>query len=179
MGKHYKFEFKLKIVQEYLNSSLGYKALTKKYNLKNISLIRRWVNQYLEFGPEGLDKKLKKKVYTRDFKVSVLRFRQENKLSYRETANHFKISNPATLVAWQRKFDEEGILGLDNKQRGRPSKMKRKQSPIKRNNLPLTECERAELERLRNENEMLKAGIAYQKKLQSLTQHYGTKHPKK
>ncbi|WP_238668740.1 hypothetical protein, partial [Staphylococcus felis] len=24
MGKHYKFEIKLKIVQEYLNSSLGY-----------------------------------------------------------------------------------------------------------------------------------------------------------
>ena len=29
MGKHYKYEFKLKVVQEYLNSSLGYKALTK------------------------------------------------------------------------------------------------------------------------------------------------------
>ncbi|MGX0400207.1 hypothetical protein ACUXAQ_000604, partial [Staphylococcus pasteuri] len=27
MGKHYKFEIKLKIVHEYLNSSLGYKRL--------------------------------------------------------------------------------------------------------------------------------------------------------
>ena len=179
MGKHYEFEVKLKIVQEYLNGPLGYKALTKKYNLAHPSLVKRWVNQYLEFGPKGLDKKLKKKAYTRDFKVSVLKFRQENKLSYRETANHFKISNPATLAAWQRKFDEGGFLGLDNKRRGRPSKMKRKQSSIKRNDLPLTESEREELKRLRNENEMLKAGIAYQKKLQSLTQHYGIKPRKK
>lgn len=57
--------------------------------------------------------------------------------------------------------------------------MKRKQSSIKRNDLPLTESEREELKRLRNENEMLKAGIAYQKKLQSLTQHYGIKPRKK
>ncbi|MCJ1668576.1 transposase [Staphylococcus sp. NRL 19/737] len=179
MGKHYKYEIKYKIVLEYLQGELGYKRLAEKYNLSNESLIKIWVNQYLEFGPEGLDKKLQKKVYSRDFKVSVLRFRQENKLSYRETANHFKISNSAMLAAWQRKFDEEGILGLDNKQRGRPSKMKRKQSSIKRNDSPLKESEREELERLRNENEMLKAGIAYQKKSQSLTQRYATKHPKK
>lgn len=180
MGKHYKFEIKLKIVHEYLNSSLGYKRLTKKYNLSHHSLLQRWVNQYLESGPEGLDKKMKNSSYTRDFKVSVLRFRQENQLSYRETANHFKITNPATLAQWQRKFDEEGILGLDNKQKGHPSKMKRKHTKVERENqLPLKEDEREELERLRNENEMLKAGIAYQKKLQRLTQHYGTKHPKK
>ncbi|OHS39872.1 helix-turn-helix domain-containing protein [Staphylococcus sp. HMSC62A08] len=141
--------------------------------------IEKWVNRYLDFGPEELDKKLLNKVYTRDFKVSVLRFRQENKLSYRETANHFKISKKAKIKNRQRKYDEEGILGLDNKKRGRPSKMKRKQPSIKQNDLPLKESEREELERLRDENEMLKAGIAYQKKLQSLTQHYGNKHPKK
>ena len=180
MGKHYKFDFKIKIVQEYLNGKQGYASLTKTYGLSSDSILKRWVNQYLEMGPEGLGKKMKNRSYTRDFKVSVLRFRQENKLSYRETANHFKITNPATLAQWQRKFDEEGILGLDNKQRGRPSKMKRKHTKVKPDNhLPLKEDEREELERLRNENEMLKAGIAYQKKLQRLTQHYGTKHPKK
>ncbi|MCH8646889.1 transposase [Staphylococcus lugdunensis] len=180
MGKHYKFEIKLKIVQEYLNSSLGYKKLAKKYNLSHHSILQRWVNQYLELGTEGLAKKMKNRSYTRDFKVSVLRFKQESNLSYRETTNHFKITNPATLAQWQRKFDEEGILGLDNKQRGCPFKMKRKQTKVKPDNhLPLKEDEREELERLRNENEMLKAGIAYQKKLQRLTQHYGTKHPKK
>ncbi|MCH4382005.1 transposase [Staphylococcus haemolyticus] len=161
MGKHYKYEIKLKIVQEYLQGKLSYKRLVEKYSMPNESLIKRWVYQYLEVGPEGVDKKLKSKVYTRDFKVSILRFRQENKLSYREAADHFEISNPATLVAWQHKLDEESILGLDYKQRGRPSKMKRKQPSIKRNGSPLKEIEREELERLRNENEMLKVGITY------------------
>ncbi|MCG2076208.1 helix-turn-helix domain-containing protein [Staphylococcus epidermidis] len=71
MGKHYKFEIKLKIVQEYLNSSLGYERLTKKYNLSHHSMLQRWVNQYLKLGPEGLNKKMKNRSYTRDFKVSV------------------------------------------------------------------------------------------------------------
>ena len=39
--------------------------------------------------------------------------------------------------------------------------MKRKQPSIKRNDSPLKEIEREELERLRNENEMLKVGITY------------------
>ncbi|WP_436951033.1 transposase [Staphylococcus shinii] len=123
MGKHYKYEFKLKIVQEYLNSSLGYRALAKKYEIPNKSLIERWVARYKEFGPEGLSKRSKNKVYTREFKVSVLRFRQENMLSYRETARYFKISNISMICAWQRRLEEKGILGLDNNQKGRPSKM--------------------------------------------------------
>ena len=179
MGKHYKYEYKLKVVQEYLNSSLGYSALAKKYEISNKCLIQRWVTQYKEFGPEVLSKRLKNKVYTRDFKLSVLRFRQENMLSYRETAKHFKISNIAMICAWQRRFEEKGILGLDNNQKGRPNKMDKKHAKVKPKSTELNESEREELERLRNENEMLKAGIAYQKKLQALTQHYETKHSKK
>ena len=67
------------------------------------------------------------------------------------------------IANWQRKLDGEGILGLDNKRRGRPSNMKRKQSKLKHDDSPLNDGEREELERLINENEMLKTGIAYQK----------------
>lgn len=159
MGKYYKYEFKLKVVRKYLNSSLGYRALSKKYEISNKSLIERWVAQYKAFGPEGLSKRLKNKVYTIEFKVSVLRFRQENMLSYRETARHFKISNISMICAWQHRLEEKGILGLDNNQKGRPSKMDKKHSKTKSKST----SEREELERLRNENEMLRAGIAYQK----------------
>ena len=57
--------------------------------------------------------------------------------------------------------------------------MRKKPPKTNHNTVPLKESEREELERLRHENEMLKAGIAYQKKLQALTQRYGTKPPKK
>ncbi|MCE5039495.1 helix-turn-helix domain-containing protein [Staphylococcus auricularis] len=176
MGKHYKYDFKMKVVKEYLNGKQGYDKLTKKYGLPSNSMIIRWVDQYKELGPEGLDKKLKNNSYSRDFKVSVLNFRQQNKLSYRETANHFKISNPSMLAAWQRKFDDEGILGLEDGKRGSSQNMSSKNN-IKAD--PLKESEREELERLRTENEMLKAGIAYQKKLQALTQSHDTKHKKR
>ncbi|MFQ3860877.1 transposase [Staphylococcus shinii] len=53
MGKHYKYEFKLKVVQEYLNSSLGYRALAKKYEIPTKSLIERWIAQYKELDPKG------------------------------------------------------------------------------------------------------------------------------
>ncbi|MCD8828900.1 transposase [Staphylococcus gallinarum] len=128
MGKHYKYEFKLKVVQEYLNSSLGYKTLTKKYEMSNKCLIQRWITQYKEFGHEGLNRLSKNNIYTRELKLSVLRFRQENMLSYRETAIHYKISNISMICAWQRKFEENGILGLDNNREGCPSKMARKHS---------------------------------------------------
>ncbi|MEQ7790571.1 transposase [Staphylococcus nepalensis] len=60
MGKHYKYKFKIKVVQEYLNSSLGYRALAKKYEMPNKSLIERWVALYKEFEPEGLKQTIEK-----------------------------------------------------------------------------------------------------------------------
>jgi len=44
MGKHYKLEFKLKIVQEYLNGNLSFQNVAKKYHLPDKSVVQRWVN---------------------------------------------------------------------------------------------------------------------------------------
>ncbi len=117
-------------------------------------------------------------VYTSEFKLSVLKFRQENMLSYQDTANHFRIINPIIIANWQRKFDEKCRLDIDNKQKGRSHNMTKKRAKSDNKNLPLNENEREELERLRNEVETLKAGIAYQKKLQALTDIYGSKNQK-
>lgn len=32
------------------------------------SIVLRWTNQYLEFGPDRLDKKMHNKAYTKDLK---------------------------------------------------------------------------------------------------------------
>ncbi|MCE4981666.1 hypothetical protein KJC21_12990, partial [Mammaliicoccus sciuri] len=45
-----------------------------------------------------------------------LKFRQDNMLSYQDTANHFRIINPIIIANWQRKFDEKCRLDIDNKQ---------------------------------------------------------------
>ncbi len=56
--------------------------------------------------------------------------------------------------------------------------MTKKRAKSDNKNLPLNENEREELERLRNEVETLKEGIAYQKNLQALTEIYLRKNKK-
>ncbi|MDG0844606.1 helix-turn-helix domain-containing protein [Staphylococcus equorum] len=175
MSKHYQTEFKTKIVKEYINGYLSYNSLGNKYNI-NESVVKTWVNQYRKNGIEGLQRKREKTVYSRDFKVSVLRYRQDHMLSYPETANHFNIPSHSTIARWQRDFDKDGLLGVTEKPKGRPTNMKKKQSKSPQK---INETEKEELERLRIENEELRAGIAYQKKLQALTQYLENKHHKK
>ncbi|WP_205687674.1 helix-turn-helix domain containing protein [Clostridiisalibacter paucivorans] len=113
----YSFEFKLKVVLEYLSGkSGGYGILTKKYNISDNSQLRKWVNQYEQFGEDALRKKMTKTFYSGEFKLSVIQYRQFNKCSYREVAN------PSTIASWQRKYLEEGFEGL-SKSMGRPSNM--------------------------------------------------------
>lgn len=52
MSKKYSYEFKLKVVQEYLDGTLGYLLLSKKYNISSESLLIKWVNQYKIYGKE-------------------------------------------------------------------------------------------------------------------------------
>lgn len=162
---------------EYLNGEGGYMFLSKKYNITNKSSIRIWVNSYIQFGAEGLRKKMKNNQYSSEFKLSVLKYRKLHELSYRETANHFNINNPSMLVNWQRKFDKEGLAGLENKKRGRPRKDMSDDKTIDKQyekvnehtpDDPLSESERQELKRLREENEYLRMSLEVEKKLQAL-----------
>ncbi|MGY0683889.1 transposase [Mammaliicoccus sciuri] len=178
MRKKYDFKFKIKLVKEYLEGNQSYRTIALKYGVSSWSVIRIWVNQYKEFGEEGLEIKSRNTVYTSEFKLSVLKFRQENMLSYQDTANHFRIINPIIIANWQHQFDEKCRLDIDNKQKGRSHTMTKKRAKSDNKNLPLNENEREELERLRNEVETLKASIAYQKKLQALTDIYGSKNQK-
>ena len=177
MSKSYTFEFKLKVVMDYLNNEGGYGFLARKYEISQESLVRNWVNSYTEFGVEGLRKQMKNNQYSSEFKLSVLKYRKLHELSYRETANHFNINNYSMLVNWQRKFDEEGLAGLENKKRGRPRKDMSNDKTIDKSSKkvneyaldePLSESERKELKRLREENEYLRMSLEVEKKLQAL-----------
>ncbi|MGX0099823.1 transposase-like protein [Staphylococcus cohnii] len=56
-------------------------------------MIRLWVRQYNTHGYQGLTKSLSNTQYTSEFKRAVLKYREENQLSYRETAEHFGIKH--------------------------------------------------------------------------------------
>lgn len=87
------------------------------------------------------------KRYTPEFKIKVVETMHREKLSYRETARQFDISN-SRVTAWERIYLEEGAEGLYAERRGRKSTGR--PPKIKKEDLI------AEVQRLRAENVYLK-----------------------
>ena len=167
----YSFEFKLKLILEYLGGkSGGYRHIAEKYNLTDKSLLKGWVNQYEQFGENALKKKMTKTFYSGEFKLGVIQYRHINKCSYKETANHFGIDNQSMISNWQRKYLEEGFEGL-NKSIGRPKSMSKADNEKYINESKnVNGSEKEELIKLREENKFLRASLAYEKKLKALIQ---------
>ena len=138
----YSFDFKLRIVMDYLNGEGSADYLRKKYGVNNNTQVKRWINQYNQFGDEGLRKKMTKTKYSGEFKLSVLQYRQINKTSYRETANYFNISNPSMIANWQSAYIEKGFQGLE-RSIGRPSTVSNEEKNKK--TVKISESEKEEL----------------------------------
>ena len=162
----YNIEFKLQVVQDYLNSPLGYTLLAKKYGLSDKSLVRRWVRYYKEFGKEGLAKKTKKQFYSVQFKLDVLHFMKQTGASYQDTAIQFKMNNPSLIANWNSKFLKEGIEGLQEKAKGRPSMSKKPKETSTKQEIVMSREEQLE-----RENELLRLEVAYLKKLKAFREN--------
>ena len=162
----YSDEFKLKIVKEYLEGSLGYALLAKKHGIPNKAQIERWVHAFKALGKDGLSKKQSKQVFSIQFKLDVLHFMKQTGASYQDTAIQFNMNNPTMIANWYRKFLKEGVEGLKEKVKGRPPMSKnRKEKSIK----PENELSREE--QLERENELLRLEIAYLKKLSAFQEN--------
>ena len=162
----YSYYLKIDIIRRY-EEGLGPVGLSKEFNV-NKDTIKKWIRQYKIHGDEGLKKSMSKTHYSGEFKLSVLKYRKTNEISYTETAQVFGIKTPSTIAGWQRKYDEEGFSGLSGVI-GRPRK--REGTTMSNNNhepKELSKSEREELIELRERNEYLEAKLLYQKKLDAL-----------
>lgn len=94
------------------------------------STVRNWLYKFKL--SHNLAHKIGKQVFSADFKRKVLETRWKNKLSFNETAELFNLDNPSLISIWQKRYLDEGILGLYPKPKGRSS-MKPKEliSPTK------------------------------------------------
>ena len=126
----YSYEFKRKIVEEYLGRKAGYKTLAMKYQIDH-SQIRRWVNNYKHFGDEGLMRSRNNRAYSVEFKLEAITRYETSECSYQQLALELGLTNPSMIVNWRRKYREEGIEGLRPHKRGRPVTKKddRNQAP--------------------------------------------------
>ena len=158
----YDTRIKIKVIKEYEKNNISQSKLSKKYKIP-LSTIKNWINWYFYNGIKGVSKKFKNKSYTGNFKMFILQYRKTNNLTFRETAVKFDISNASIIANLQKKYNESGLDGLNSKTKGRNPKMKKTIPKEQKRKENLKESERVELLRLREENLLLKAAIAYEK----------------
>ena len=115
----YSYEFKLKIVQAYLNGEGSYDWLAKKYNIPSSTPIKEWVATYKEFGYEGLMRSRKNINYSFQFKHSVVELYLTSEVSYQELALSQGIKNPPLIAKWVNDFRIAGPDALRPKKKGR------------------------------------------------------------
>ena len=164
MRKHTE-QFKFEVVQYYLNGFGGSKDTGRQYGVTD-SLVRRWVQFYLEHGLDGLKPRVCI-AYSARQKLSVLQAMWQNDLSYSRTAAVFDVRSQCIIAAWDRAYRAGGIEALTPRTRGQPSAMN---GPTTQADKPdgSTESDRAkdalltreqlleEIESLRMENAILK-----------------------
>jgi len=103
MTKH-SFEFKKKIVLEYLNGKGGILYLSKKYGLGSKSQLHKWVKNYKAFGNDGLLRSRENEVYSFEMKLSIVELYLTSEITYQELAIQNGIKNPATIGNWVNRF---------------------------------------------------------------------------
>lgn len=163
----YSFEFKVKVVNEYLNGEGSYPELCRRHNIPDHKQLRRWVATYKTFGANGLIRSRKNKTYTYEFKLHVVELYLTTEMSYQDIALQVGITNPPIVCKWVNDYREVGPDALKPKRKGRPAQMNKTNStkPDKES-AKVTDAE--ELKRLQEENLRLRIENAYLKEKRRL-----------
>ena len=93
----------------------------------------------------------------------MLSHQDREQLSCRQVAAVYDIRNPNQVVTWRRKLDEGGVHAFGTWEQGHSRMTNEQRSPVPPSGA-ITDSAQA----LREENERLRAEVAYLKKLQAL-----------
>ena len=115
----YSYEFKKKVVDDYLAGMGGFTYLAKKYSIPQCEIVRRWVNAYQTFGTDGLVRSRKNNEYSFEFKLRVVELYLSSEVSYHDLALSQGIINPGLVVKWVNDFRIAGPDALRAKKKGR------------------------------------------------------------
>ncbi|MGY3779729.1 helix-turn-helix domain-containing protein [Isobaculum melis] len=157
----YDYAFKKKVVEAYQNGAGGYPTLAKQFNISSFSTVHKWVKTVEKFGFKALRRRRNYQHYSSKFKQDVIHYYLTSGDSYLTVALKYGLPNDALVLAWHQKFLQTGIQGLSPKPKGRPS-MSKKKKPIQAKKIQTREQE------LEHENELLRAELAFIKKLRAL-----------
>lgn len=159
----YSEDLRRQIVDRYLSGDGGTEALAKEYGVGRGPL-RRWIAAYRVHGQQGLSKKHSS--YDASFKLQVLKRMWRDDLSYAQASALFDLRQAGALSRWERQYHEGGYEALKPRPKGRRPKMP-EAKPTSTQDTPRPTDERTRQELL-DENEYLRAEVAFLKKLQEL-----------
>lgn len=155
----YKTEFKLQVVTSFLRGDGGAKLLARRWSVPE-EKIRTWVSQYRLHGIDGL--RPKRSAYSPEFKQQVLSHQDREQLSSRRVAAIYDIRNPNQVVVWRRSLTQGSSEGLENTM---PTPERK---PERHCSAPPQTAILESTDALREENERLRAEVAYLKKVYAL-----------
>ena len=158
----YSLEFKVSCVEKIKKNDLSIHSLAQEVGL-DATVVRKWKRFYDLYGIEGLQRRSNRR-YDVKFKLRVLETIKAQDLSLKQAAARFNIAAESSITNWRSAYEKSGILGLQNKPKGRPAIMSDYQRKKKKSGKPLTREEELLLE-----NERLRAEIDFLKKLDALT----------
>lgn len=151
----YSTQFKIKVVQEYLQGGISQYKLCKKYGMADKTIAQHWINLAREHGFESLAVKHTKKRYSVKFKLQVLNYYQTHELGVGKVAAHFGL-NKSLVNLWYCKYQKEGIVGLQSKVKSRIEKNMKKHMTSNKDRATKDGLYQQEIKKL-------KAKVAYQK----------------
>ena len=166
----YSYEFKKKVVLEYLAGKGGPVILARKYGIPSETRIKEWVKAYQNLGDEGLMRSRQKKTYSYEYKLGIVEMYLTSELSYMDIALAEKINNPCILAQWVSDFRAFGPEALRPKKKGRRKKVDT--SETQKNIQPTEEApvdtSAEHIKELEDENLKLRIENAYLKELRRL-----------
>nr|MCR5795925.1 transposase [Solobacterium sp.] len=116
-NQKYSKEFKMQVVQEYMNGQGSYEELANKYGIPQRIAIRRWVIKYTE-GEEIRDYDPHPEVYmasprktTYEERIEIVKYCIENGKNYKKTASEYNCSY-SQVRNWVLKYEEDGEEAL-------------------------------------------------------------------
>ena len=173
MDKRVKFNLKLRLwaVRSIISGRETCASAAKRIG-GNKGTVERWLIVYNEQGEGGLNLKSGNKngIYSGEFKIKVVRYMLENRLSLFRTAAFFGISSASVVLKWHQIYNRLGEAGLLKETRGRKSILLLNKKKNTKKNSSTTDLPEEKLAALQKEVEYLRAENAFLKKLDALIQ---------
>ena len=161
--KLYTIDIKLQVVKYVVDENHSIGEAVEHFKIPYQSM-RMWLKHYEHIGIAGLS--IKNQKYSGDFKISVVKYMYENKLSLVATAVYFSIPDHTIVRRWKKIYEEKGPLYLLQEQRGRSKNNKMKLTKVKKSKEKTSLSEKELLKKI----EYLETENAYLKKLNALIQ---------